>query len=91
MFRRFGPLRAIQPDQMPTLRFHWDFLGPDAGPTAKHFCHHVDEFCAKHGLAGYRTFTTMEGRRCVASLECDERHMVLVRDLLRPKRAERLG
>lgn len=44
-----------------------------------------------HGIADPRTFTTKEGNRCVASLECDEKHMVLVRDNLRPKRAERLG
>ena len=60
---------------MSTLRFHWDFLGPDAKPTAEHFCHHVEEFCQTNG---------------VASLECDEKHMLLVRDRLLPKRAERL-
>lgn len=76
---------------MPILRFHWDFLGPDAEPTAKHFCHHLEEFCEMHGIADPRTYTTMEGRRCVASMECDEKHMILVRDHLRPKRAERLG
>ncbi len=76
---------------MPILRFHWDFLGPDAEPTAKHFCHHLEEFCETHAIADPRTFTSMVQKRCVASLECDEKHMILVRDLLRPKRAERLG
>lgn len=76
---------------MSTLRFHWDFLGPDAQPTAEHFCKHVVEFCASEGIAEPRTFTTMVQGRCVASLECDEKHMVLVRDKLRPKRAERLA
>lgn len=75
---------------MSTLRFHWDFLGPDAQITAKHFCHHLEEFCAMHHIAGQRTFTTMVQNRCVASMECDEKHMILVRDHLRPKRAERL-
>jgi hypothetical protein len=76
---------------MPTLRFHWDFMGPDAKPTAEHFCRHLVEFCASHQVADPRTFTTMEQGRCVASLECDETHMLLIRDRLRPKRAERLG
>ncbi|MBS1545886.1 MAG: hypothetical protein JST38_09600 [Bacteroidetes bacterium] len=76
---------------MPTLRFHWDFLGPDAPITAKHFCHHLEEFCELHKIAEQRTFTTDLQGRSVASLECDEQHMLLVRDLLRPKRAERLG
>jgi len=75
---------------MPTLRFHWDFLGPDAQPTAEHFCRHVMEFCEVHGIAGPRTFTTLVQGRWVASLECDEQHLALVRDRLRPKRAERL-
>jgi len=76
---------------MSILRFHLDFLGPDAKPTAEHFCHHVEEFCEANGIAGPRTYTTMVQGRCVASLECDEKHMVLVRDRLRPKRAERLA
>ncbi|MBS1569667.1 MAG: hypothetical protein JST45_09510, partial [Bacteroidetes bacterium] len=44
-----------------------------------------------HHIAEQRTFTTDLQGRSVASLECDEQHMLLVRDLLRPKRAERLG
>lgn len=75
---------------MPKLRFHWDFLGPDARITAAHFCHHLEEFCEKHGITDFRTLTSPVQGRVVASLECDEEHLVLVRDLLRPKRAERL-
>ncbi len=75
---------------MPTLRFHWDFMGPDARLTAAHFCHHLEEFCATHGIESPHTYTTQVGNRCTASLECDEKHLVLVRDRLRPKRAERL-
>ena len=75
---------------MSTLRFHWDFLGPDAEITAKHFCHHLEEFCETHAIADPRTFTTKVQNRCVASMECDEQHMILVRDLLPAKRAERL-
>lgn len=66
-------------------------MGRDAEPTAKHFCHHLEEFCEKHGIADPRTFTTNHPGRCVASMECDEKHLILVRDHLRPKRAERLG
>lgn len=76
---------------MPTLCFHWDFLGPDARITAEHFCHHLEEFCELHHIANPRTFTSPAQNRWVASLECDEKHLVLVRDHLRPKRAERLG
>lgn len=75
---------------MAQLRFHWDFFGPDAEGTAHHFVHHLEEFCAKEGVAPFEAWTTREGARHVANLECDEAHMALVRDRLRPKRAERL-
>ena len=76
---------------MALLHFHWDFFGPDAAATAEHFCHHTEEFCAAEGIAPCRTWTTPLSMRCTASLECDERHLVLVRDRLRPKRAERVA
>ena len=76
---------------MPQLRFHWDFFGPDAQATAEHFLKHVDEFCVREGIPEHRNYTTMAQARCVASMECDEAHMALVRDRLRPKRAERIG
>lgn len=72
------------------LRFHWDFFGPDAQRTAEHFLHHLDEFNAKEGIAEYRHWTLNKGVLVSAVLECDERHLVLVRDRLRPVRAERV-
>jgi hypothetical protein len=76
---------------MAGLRFHWDFFGPDAAATAEHFCKHLKEFCTREGITEHRSFTAMVQGRCVASLECDEEHMILVRDRLRPKRAERVA
>lgn len=75
---------------MASLRFHWDFFGPDAPATAEHFLRHVDEFCTREGISGQRHWVTQHPMRCTATLECDERHLVLVRDRLRPKRAERV-
>ncbi|MBS1581060.1 MAG: hypothetical protein JST66_02560 [Bacteroidetes bacterium] len=75
---------------MAELRFHWDFFGPDAQGTAEHFCKHLGEFCAREGVVPYRTSTAPAQGRCVATLACDEQHLVLVRDRLRPKRAERV-
>lgn len=74
---------------MALLHFHWDFFGPDALRTAEHFCTHLQEFCKTEGVDPIRTWTTDMNMRCVASLECDEQHLVLLRDRLRPKRAER--
>ncbi|MDX9751453.1 MAG: hypothetical protein RBT71_10270 [Flavobacteriales bacterium] len=75
---------------MALLRFHWDFFGPDAQRTAEHFLHHVDEFNAREGVTGHRHWTTDHGVRVTATLECDQQHLHLVRDRLRPVRAERV-
>ncbi|MBL7962615.1 MAG: hypothetical protein JNM31_02110 [Flavobacteriales bacterium] len=76
---------------MGLLRFHWDFFGPDAPTTAEHFLRHVDEFSAAEGITGQRHWVTQLPMRCTATLECDEQYLKLVRDRLRPKRAERVG
>jgi hypothetical protein len=74
---------------MALVHFHWDFFGADALPTAEHFCKHVQEFCAAEGITEMRTWTTEVKMRSIASLECDEQYLPLVRDRLRPRRAER--
>lgn len=65
-------------------------MGPTAKRTAEHFCHHVVEFCEKHDVAAPRVYTKELQTRWEAILECDEQHMILIRDHLKPKRAERL-
>lgn len=75
---------------MARLRFHWDFFGQDAPTTAAHFLEHVDEFCAKEGIIGQRHWVRPTPAFCTATLECDEAFLVVVRDRLRPKRAERV-
>lgn len=76
---------------MARLRFHWDFFGPDARATAEHFLKHVDDFCAREGIADPQGSLAQQGIHVTATLTCDEAHMILVRDRLRPKRAERVG
>ncbi|MEO8590277.1 MAG: hypothetical protein ABI432_12965 [Flavobacteriales bacterium] len=75
---------------MALLRFHWDFFGPDAPVTATHFLKHMDEFCAREGVLNYRHWTNEQPVLCTATLECDQQYLALVRDRLRPKRAERV-
>lgn len=82
--------QSSPPATMPLLRFHWDFFGPDAPTTAEHFLHHVDEFCAQEGITGHRHWVTRLPVRVTATLECDQAHLRLVRDRLRPKRAEQV-
>ncbi|MBL7951443.1 MAG: hypothetical protein JNM62_06955 [Flavobacteriales bacterium] len=75
---------------MPRLRFHWDFFGPDAEPTAVHFLKHLDTFCAREGVTGHAHWTAPRSAGYTATMECDEQYMILIRDALRPKRAERV-
>ena len=35
--------------------FHWDFAGPDAEETARHFLRHVHEFLVREALPGCTT------------------------------------
>lgn len=90
-FRTRGslPPKNATPD-MSLLRFHWDFFGPDAPVTATHFLKHMDEFCTREGVVGYQHWTKAQPAFTTATLECDEIYLALVRDLLRPKRAERV-
>jgi hypothetical protein len=75
---------------MGLLRFHWDFFGPDAPQTADHFLRHLDQFCAREGITGQTHWVTQEPARSIATVECDEQHLKVIRDSLRPKRAERV-
>ena len=57
----------------------------------EHFCKHLEEFCAREGISSRRTWVTALPVKCIATLECAEEHLKLVRDRLRPRRAERVG
>lgn len=44
---------------MPTL--YWDFFGPNAEGSARHFRKHLDEFLHANGCAGCTTGLASEG------------------------------
>jgi hypothetical protein len=75
---------------MSLLRFHWDFFGPDAQPTAEHFLRHLDTFCTREGIDSYRHWVSRSAVGSTASLECEDVYLKLVRDALRPKRGEKV-
>ena len=75
---------------MPLLRFHWDFFGADAKQTAEHFLEKIVAFCDREGIRDYKHWVRVQQIRSIAILECDEKHLVIVRDKLRPKRGERV-
>lgn len=73
-----------------TIRLHWDFFGPDAPKTAEHFLKHLDQFCAREAITGYRHWVSVQPIRSTAVMECDEQYLKLLRDALRPVRGERV-
>lgn len=75
---------------MPLIRLHWDFFGPDAPQTAEHFLKHLDQFCAREAITGYRHWVSEQPIRSTAIMECDEQYLKQLRDALRPVRGERV-
>ena len=75
---------------MPLIRLHWDFFGPDAPTTAAHFLVHLDQYCAREGITGYRHWVAQQEARSTAVMECDEHYLVTLRDRLKPVRGERV-
>lgn len=75
---------------MATLRFHWDLMGVDAERTAAHFEIHLKEFCITQNIEHFDTWIKSDGGRRIVTLECGQEHLVLVRDQLKPQRAEKV-
>jgi len=79
-----------QPAMPQLIRLHWDFFGPDAPKTAEHFLKHLDQFCAREKITGYRHWVSEQTIRSTAVMECEEQYLKLLRDALRPVRGERV-
>jgi hypothetical protein len=69
------------------MTFHWDYHGPRAEGTARHFCHHLDEFLTREGLTGCRT-AVVEVREGHWAVACDAEGeaAAIVERVLRPRR-----
>ena len=69
--------------------YYWDFFGPRAEGTAKHFVRHLNEFFEKNGIVGCEVDTASAGQghvaaRCRAPLEAED----VIERALRPQRME---
>lgn len=66
--------------------YHWDYFGPDAEGTARHFRVHLDDFIQRGGLSGCETGTesTGPGHHAAWCKAPDAAHDALLR--LRPRR-----
>ena len=73
----------------PTL--YWDFHGPTAEGTARHFRAHLDEFLEREGLsAGCETGVEVgaPGRHAAAWCRCAEDRVATIGRALKPRRVE---
>jgi hypothetical protein len=68
---------------------HWDFFGPDAEKTAKHFEKHVAEFAALEQLKidGSGSFQADPNHTCFWIETIDANHAALIKKRLRPRRS----
>jgi len=69
--------------------YFWDFFGPHAEETAKHFRKHLDGFLSEHACSSCKTalLSLTEGHMAV-ECEAPREHQELIERTLRPKRSE---
>lgn len=74
-------------DPSPTTTYYWDFFGPHAERTARHFDEHLKQFLEKNAVAGCATGVESAGAGhfaafCVAPVEAGSS----IERALRPRR-----
>ena len=71
------------------IKLIWDFRGPAAQKTAEHHVVHLKEFITLEALqlniSGHATYSNMHS---IAYMVVEESNMIVVRDALKPHRAE---
>ncbi|NJB70595.1 hypothetical protein GGR42_001057 [Saonia flava] len=71
------------------IKLIWDFRGPTAGMTSEHHEKHLKEYIAAEELeckiTGHSTINDMHS---IAYMVVNEKHMIKVRDSLKPHRGE---
>ncbi|MGB1013779.1 MAG: hypothetical protein ACPG4T_06575 [Nannocystaceae bacterium] len=73
----------------PVRKLHWDFFGPHAEGTARHYLRHLHTFIEQHSLgdceSGVHTLAPNHfGTWCIAASAGDEQKLI---EQLRPRRA----
>lgn len=72
---------------MEDMRVFWDFTGPAAEPTARHFLVHLRERCTSEGWPEWPTGMESAGRMHQAvTMDVPADHVQTVRAALRPQR-----
>jgi hypothetical protein len=73
---------------MRKIKMIWDFRGPDGLEIAKHHQKHLDEFIKLEKLDSRADFQEINEVYAIAFMIVEEKNMILVRDALKPHRAE---
>lgn len=66
----------------------WDFKGPDGLQIAKHHQIHLNEFIAAEKLVSTAGFQEINEIYAITFMIVEEQNMIMVRDALKPHRAE---
>jgi hypothetical protein len=67
--------------------FYWDFFGPRAEGTARHFQKHMDEFLARQAVAGCVTgVDTLRDGHWAAWCRTPDEAVPTIRTALKPRR-----
>lgn len=69
-------------------RYFWDFFGPHAEGTARHFHKHLDEFLVRENIQGCSTGVVGNGEHFAAYCDTPDEHRDVIQRALRPKRFE---
>lgn len=68
-------------------RYFWDFFGPNAEGTARHFKEHLDGFLAREGIADATTGVVSEQPgHWAAYCDAPSAHEASIAQALRPRR-----
>lgn len=74
---------------MKKIKIIWDFRGEDAEQTAKHHAIHLKEFCQKENIPFHAIdFSNLSDYHTIAFVTVDKQNLIIIRDTLKPHRAE---
>ncbi|MFY7810915.1 MAG: hypothetical protein ACOVQ2_04205 [Flavobacterium sp.] len=73
---------------MRKIKMIWDFRGPEGLEIAKHHQKHLNEFIQLEKLDSIAGFQEINEVFAIAYMIVEEKNMILVRDTLKPHRAE---
>ena len=72
------------------IKFIWDFHGEEAEGTAKHHCIHLKEFIDNNNFDANSATEKINHKHFIAYIIAPSDKLVVIRDALRPHRAQKI-